>query len=157
MQPDAHIITTLARLGDSALNTGDIPVAAILLYNNDVLGAGYNTVKRNRLAGGHAEINALTDAMSKTGVDSFMRLDREHLTLITTWEPCPMCKGSIIEYNIRHVIVLKTKTMSYWLKQWEKSLKYEWNKQAAITDTLQLRLFEKHPLYDQQKGKLNSI
>ena len=144
-------VALLRSLGDSALAAGDVPVAAILVYDNKILGKGYNTVKQNSCAGGHAEINAITDAMRLLGADSFMHINRARLLLISTWEPCMMCRGAISEYNIQHVVIMKTKSMRHWLKQWEKVLKYEWNKQATINDTLFSHLFMKHPAYGQQK------
>lgn len=154
-KPDSAVSAKLSQLGDSALNTLDVPVAAVLVYNNVIIGEGWNTVRRNSMAGGHAEINAISDAMRKTGVDSFMKLDREHLTLITTLEPCSMCEGAIVEYNIRHVIIMKSKSMYHWFKQWKKLARYEWNKQVATTDSLQDALFKKHPDYNEQKMKSN--
>lgn len=145
----------LSALGDSAIGALDVPVAAILLYNNEIIGAGYNTVKKDSFAGGHAEINAISDAMHKTGLDSFMKLDRQQLVLITTWEPCLMCRGAIVEYNIQKVKIIKAKSLNHWCHQWKKALHYEWDKQAATADTLQDYLFRKHPLYNEQKMKNN--
>ena len=148
---ESKMTERLTQLGDSALHTFDVPVAAVLLYNNNIIGEGYNTVNRDRQAGGHAEINAISDAMRKTGVDSFMKLDRRQLMLITTLEPCYMCRGAVVEYNIEHVVIVKPKSLYHWFKQWRKIEKYEWNKQAATTDSLQDVLFRKHP----QFSKLN--
>jgi tRNA(Arg) A34 adenosine deaminase TadA len=149
-QADARITQKLQSLGDSALTTADVPVAAVLLFDQQIIGEGYNTVRSGMMAGGHAEINAISAAMKRTGVDSFMKLDRSRLMLVTTWEPCLMCRGAIVEYNIRHVVVMKTKPMDYWIKQWEKIARYEWHKQRSASDTLQDQLFRKHPLYHEQ-------
>jgi tRNA(Arg) A34 adenosine deaminase TadA len=150
-RPDSGITARLSLLADSAINTSDVPVAALLTYDNAVIGIGYNTVRRDRQAGGHAEINAISNAICNGDLDSFMKLDRSKLVLITTWEPCAMCRGAIIEYKIEQVNVLKMKSMFYWYRQWKEREKYEWNKRAAITDTLQEHLFRKHPLFKDQK------
>ena len=151
-KPDGTTATLLSKLGDSALLTADMPVAAVLLYNNAILGTGYNTVRKDLAAAGHAEINAISNSIRATGLDSFMKLDRSRLVLITTWEPCPMCRGAIIEYHINHVKVIKAKPMSYWYNQWTRGLGYEWNKEVAESDTLEEQLFRKHPLYNANAG-----
>jgi len=147
----SNVTEKLSASGDSAIATSDVPVAAVLLYYDSIIGSGYNTVKKNLLAGGHAEINAISDAMRRTGPDSFMKLDRTHLTLITTWEPCAMCRGAIIEYDIRHIVVMHPKPLTARFREWMRSERFEWNKQGTDIDTLQECLFKKHPLYKQQK------
>jgi len=149
-QPDNNLVSTLTKCGDSALQSGDVPVAALLLYDDQVIGQGYNTVLRNNDAGGHAELNALTDAMRRVGYDSFMRLPRTRLRLVATWEPCAMCKGGIATYGISRVVVMHPKPMSGQLTEWKKEMSYEWNKRQAAVDTLQEYLFRKHPLYRSQ-------
>ena len=152
-EPDLVTTRLLADLGDSALVALDVPVAAVLLYDGNVISTGYNTVRKDMLAGGHAEINAITNAIRKLQLDPFMKLDHDKLTLITTWEPCYMCQGAFAEYNISHVVILKRKSLPHWFKSWKKLQQYEWDKRAATTDTLQDFLFKKHPLYEQEKAK----
>lgn len=108
----------LNALGDSAIRSLDVPVAALVVYDNEVIGMGHNTVNRNGNIGGHAEINALSDAVIKLGgLDKFNALDRDKLALITTFEPCKMCEGAIIENFITHVIVVKMKPMKHWFQK----------------------------------------
>lgn len=149
------INSQLRTLGDSALRNADAPVASLLLYNGNVIGAGYNTVRKNTKAGEHAEINAISNAMARVGLDSFIHLNRDSLLLITTWEPCLMCRGAITEYNIPHVVVMRTKSLHHWMREWKKILKYEWNKQTTQNDTLQENLFRQSPMYDARKMKDN--
>ena len=106
---DDHHAVLLATLGDSALQHMDVPVASILLYNDTVIGAGYNTVVALGEAGGHAEINAISSALRSMGRERFDSLDRNNLMLVTTFEPCLMCRGAIVEYRIRNVVFLKQK------------------------------------------------
>jgi tRNA(Arg) A34 adenosine deaminase TadA len=138
----------LISLGDSAIATFDVPVAAILIYRNNLIGRGYNTVNRHGNIGGHAEINAISDAMAKIGFDSLNRLDRAYLTLITTYEPCKMCEGAITESYIKHVVVIKPKSMKHWFRKWKMRMLYQWNKQTTKSDSLQEYMFRKHPKYD---------
>lgn len=148
-----EVANVLNTLGDSALKSNDVPVSSIIIYRNSMIAKGYNTVKRDKLAGGHAEINAITNLFRAIGIDSFNKLNRDQLYLITTWEPCNMCKGAIIEYNIQHVVCTKTKSLQHWYHQWKKIQQYEWNKQVTNFDTLQEALFKKHPQYNTEKLK----
>lgn len=144
----------LQQLGDSALANGEIPVAALLVYNNDIIASGRNDVAIHNNITGHAEINAMANAVGQMGVNAFAKLDKDKLQLITTWEPCDMCQGAIIQYDIRHVIIVKPKSLKHWWQQWKKRQKYQWNKQIATPDTLQDHLFKKHPQYERQKSNL---
>jgi tRNA(Arg) A34 adenosine deaminase TadA len=70
--------TELHHLGEKALETNDVPVGAIVTYFDTLIGVGYNTVRRDKNLGGHAEINALSDAFGHFG-DEFSNLDRSQL------------------------------------------------------------------------------
>jgi len=142
--------TELTHLGEKALETKDVPVAAIVTYFDTIIGMGYNTVKRDFNLGGHAEINALSDAYSRFG-DAFSKLDRSKLVLYTTFEPCEMCKGAIVHYNIKHVYFMKDKSPFHWNKKQLKMLRYEWNKRRINGEHLQDSLLNLHPEYPGKK------
>jgi tRNA(Arg) A34 adenosine deaminase TadA len=91
-----HEVAELSALGATAIGSLVVPVAALLVYQGRIIGRGYNTVRREGNAGGHAEINAISDAMRSLGPEGFDALDRDHLVLLTTFEPCAMCRGAII-------------------------------------------------------------
>ncbi len=143
----------LLALGDSALQTGDVPVAAMLLYQGRVIGTGYNTVARNRMAGEHAEINAISQAMQQIGMAGWGKLNKEELTMLTTLEPCAMCRGALIEYHILHTAVVQPKSLRHWWRRWRSGWTYEWQKQQTTNDSIQEQLFRKHPQYDPEKAK----
>jgi tRNA(Arg) A34 adenosine deaminase TadA len=131
----------------TALQSLDVPVGAVILYNDTIFSSGYNTVIRNGNAGGHAEINAISNAIRKIGLSAFSKLDRKKLVLVTTFEPCMMCKGAIIEYNIQHVLFMKEKGLSHWLKNDAKEIRYELNKRQVAGGEKQDSLFRMHPLF----------
>jgi len=137
----------LELLGDSALASKDVPVAALLLYGGHVLGAGYNTVVRDGNAGGHAEINAISSALRALGEEHFRHLDRDSLRFVTTFEPCAMCRGAIVGYNIRKVEILKLKSVFDLLQEDLKILRYYWKRIAVDGAALQDTLFRRHPDY----------
>jgi tRNA(Arg) A34 adenosine deaminase TadA len=109
--------TELARLGAKALKTGDVPVGSILVYRDSIIGRGYNTVIGNNNLTGHAEINAINEAAVRMGMKVFSDLDRKYMTLYSTYEPCEMCKGTILHYNIKDVRFMKNKSIFHWWKR----------------------------------------
>ncbi len=147
-EPTTEQVEALTTLGQEAIRSGDVPVAALLLYNDSVIGKGYNTVLRDGNAGGHAEVNALSDAFRSLGREHFDRLDRDRMVLLTTFEPCALCRGSILEYRIGHVAFIEPKSVWHWMKEDVRSIGYELTRQRSGPDHLQDSLFRLHPAYD---------
>jgi tRNA(Arg) A34 adenosine deaminase TadA len=141
----AHYKKELVRLGAKAIETGDVPVGSVLVYRDSIIGRGYNTVIGNNNLSGHAEINAINEAAVRMGIKVFSDLDRKHLTLYTTYEPCEMCKGTIMHYNIKDVRFMKSKSIFHWWKRGAKSLFYEIKKRHIEGSNLQDSLFMLHP------------
>lgn len=134
-------------LGSKSLKKLDVPVGAIIIYNDSIIGRGYNTVLKDTVAFGHAEINAITSCLKKIGIENFKALDRNKLCLYTSLEPCEMCKGALIEYRIKKVYFMKSKKMMYWYKERNWEWVYEYNKTKIEGDNLQNALLKNHPLY----------
>jgi len=145
---DKDTETKLLSTAATALQSSDVPVGAVLLYNDSILSTGFNTVLRDSDVGRHAEINAISSAISKTGFKAFSKLDRNKLVLVSTFEPCMMCRGAAIEYNIRHVLFMKDKGIFHWLRSDAKQLRYEWNKVQCEGEEKQDSLFRLHPMYN---------
>jgi tRNA(Arg) A34 adenosine deaminase TadA len=137
----------LVRLGKIALESRDAPVVALLLYQGKIIGKGYNTVIRDSNAGGHAEINAISDAFTQFTRLEFALLNRDSLVLISTFEPCPMCKGALLHYNIKKVLFLKDKPLLTLLKDDLRSIRYLWRQIKGEPASLQDSLFSMHPDY----------
>ncbi|MCL5030152.1 MAG: nucleoside deaminase [Bacteroidetes bacterium] len=135
----------LIELAKEALRTNDVPISAIVVYKEQIIGRGYNTVFRNYDAGGHAEINAISDAIKNEGFTNFMNLNRDSLLLISTLEPCPMCKGAIELYRIKHVEFLKEKPILSWLNSSLGDFLYEFQKQQLKPSSIQDSLFKMRP------------
>lgn len=136
-------------LGQLALKSRDMPISSILIYNYKILGRGYNTVLRDNDAGGHAVINSINSAIEEVGLNTFMKLSRDSIKIITTYEPCEMCKGAMLEYKIKSVEFLKSKPLSYWLNEHYEDLGYELSKRKLDGEELQDSLFRLHPAYQQ--------
>jgi tRNA(Arg) A34 adenosine deaminase TadA len=136
-------------LGQHALKSQDMPISAILIYNYEILGRGYNTVLRDHNVGGHAVINSISNAIEEVGLNTFMNLSRDSMKIITTYEPCEMCKGAMLEYKITSVEFLKSKSLSYWLDEHYRELGYEFSKRKLEGEELQDSLFRLHPAYQE--------
>lgn len=145
-------LNLLKESGEKAIDHLDIPVGAILIHENKVIGIGYNTVLRDNNAAGHAEINAISDALSNIGHDEFSKLERNSMKLITTYEPCLMCRGAIINFRIKNVYFVQKKSISNHMHNKLKNLKYDFFLRKTVQDTLQEYLFKKHPEYESKRN-----
>ena len=88
----------LLKLTKKAYKKNEVPIAALIVYNNKVISKAYNKRHNQNDVLGHAEILAIKKASKK--------LKSWHLTgcnLYVTVEPCNMCKSVINEAKIDNV------------------------------------------------------
>ena len=79
----------------------EIPVGAIILDKNlNIIGKGYNTREKNKDILGHAEINAIKDAIKNTN----SKILNDSIIFINL-EPCLMCLGAIKEAHINTIVI----------------------------------------------------
>ncbi len=78
---------------------GEVPVGAIVVCNNTVIGRGYNQVEMLQDATAHAEMLAIGSASQYL---SSWRLER--CTLYTSLEPCAMCAGAILLSRVPRIV-----------------------------------------------------
>ncbi len=86
-------------LADRAAQAGEVPVGAVVVYQGEVLGRGWNRPITDCDPTAHAEIMALREAAAHWGA---YRLPET--CLYVTLEPCPMCVGAMIHARVRHLI-----------------------------------------------------
>jgi tRNA(Arg) A34 adenosine deaminase TadA len=141
----------LLELAERSLDSSDVPVGALLLYEGIIIGEGYNTVVRNAKAGEHAEVNAISQALATMGMEKFSSLDRSSLVLVSTFEPCLMCAGAFINYNIQNVYFMKEKELSFTGKEEALLIRYLFRRKQVRNKDEQASLFEKHPGYPAKK------
>ena len=84
---------------ERAFNEVEIPVGAVIIRKNSIIGKGHNMRESLNDPTAHAEIIAITSASST--IESW-RLD--DCTIYVTLEPCPMCTGAIINARIPRVV-----------------------------------------------------
>ena len=92
-------------LAKQAYNNNDIPVGAIVVKNDKIIGCGFNKRNVNKSVIGHAEIEAIEMACTYVGD---WRLD--DCVMYVTLVPCMMCAGAIVESRIKKVYYLCNRT-----------------------------------------------
>jgi tRNA(Arg) A34 adenosine deaminase TadA len=78
---------------------GEVPVGAVVVHNDKIIGRGQNRVLRDNDPTAHAEIVALRAA----GL-SLRNYRLNHCTLYVTLEPCAMCAGAILHARIARLV-----------------------------------------------------
>ncbi len=86
----------LARL---AGREGEVPVGAVVVRGQSVIGRGYNSPISKRDPTAHAEILALREAAAALG-----NYRLEEAQLFVTMEPCAMCAGALLAARIRRLV-----------------------------------------------------
>ncbi|MGH1485327.1 MAG: tRNA adenosine(34) deaminase TadA [Cellvibrionaceae bacterium] len=86
-------------LADQAESLEEVPVGALLVLNDEVIGRGYNQPITTNDPTAHAEIIALRDAAKHLGNYRLVGA-----TLYVTIEPCTMCAGAIIHSRISRLV-----------------------------------------------------
>ena len=76
----------------------DVPIGAIITYNNKIIAKAYNQKEWKNCATYHAEILAIEKACLKIG--NFRLCDCD---IYVTKEPCMMCLGAILSARIKNI------------------------------------------------------
>lgn len=87
------------KLAETAFFKDEVPVGAVVVYNNRIIGRGYNQVEMLCDPTAHAEMLALSAACT-TLHEKYL----SHCTLYVTLEPCMMCTGAIVWSKLARVV-----------------------------------------------------
>jgi tRNA(adenine34) deaminase len=87
----------LAAKDAEAIN--EVPIGAVIVYQQQIIGRGYNKRETNLDPTAHAEMIAIKQA--STALGAWRLLD---CTLYVTLEPCPMCAGAIVQARVPRVV-----------------------------------------------------
>jgi tRNA(adenine34) deaminase len=79
-----------------ASNKNEVPVGAVIVKGNEIVGSGHNRVLENMSVAAHAEIMAINSASQK--LNNYRLIDCD---LYVTLEPCHMCAKAIIDARIK--------------------------------------------------------
>ena len=101
MTPDKYpdFMAIAMREAEQAYEKGEVPVGAIVVFEDKVIGRGFNQTESLHDATAHAEILALSAAYNHFGD---WRL--ENCVLFSTLEPCAMCAGAAILSRIKTIV-----------------------------------------------------
>lgn len=78
---------------------GEVPIGAVVVYQDEIIGRAHNLRETSQNAVTHAELMAIQQACEAIGS---WRL--EETTMYVTLEPCPMCAGAILQSRIPRVV-----------------------------------------------------
>ncbi len=87
------------QLAERAEAEGEVPVGAVVVLDEQVVGEGWNQPIGDNDPTAHAEVMALRAAARQ--LDNYRLLDT---TLYVTLEPCMMCSGAIIHARVKRVV-----------------------------------------------------
>ena len=87
------------RCAQRALEAGEVPVGAVVVYGDRIVGRGWNRNLTDRDPTAHAEIVALREAGATLGNHRLSGCD-----LFATIEPCPMCAGALVHARIKRLV-----------------------------------------------------
>lgn len=100
MTQDEKYMKEAIRQARKAYALGEVPIGCVIVYQERIIGRGYNRRNTDKNTLAHAEITAINKASRKMGD---WRL--EDCTLYVTLEPCQMCAGAIVQARITEVVM----------------------------------------------------
>lgn len=87
------------RSAQRALDSGEVPVGAVVVHEGKIIGRGFNRNLGDSDPTAHAEVVALREAGAAIGNHRLPGCD-----LFVTIEPCAMCAGAIVHARIRSLV-----------------------------------------------------
>lgn len=98
-QLDAKFMTCALALAQRAYDLGEVPVGAVLVKGEKIIGEGWNQPITTHDATAHAEIVAIRNAAQQ---QQNYRLPST--TLYVTVEPCTMCVGAVVHARVERLV-----------------------------------------------------
>ncbi|AOZ97652.1 tRNA adenosine(34) deaminase TadA [Butyrivibrio hungatei] len=99
-QKDIKYMKAAIAQARKAYKLGEVPIGCVIVYEDKIIGRGYNRRNTDKTPLAHAEITAIKKA------GKFMQDWRlEGCKLYVTLEPCQMCAGAIVQARIPEVIM----------------------------------------------------
>lgn len=100
MTQDEKYMREAIRQAKKAYALGEVPIGCVIVYQDKIIGRGYNRRNTDKNTLAHAEITAINKASKKL---KDWRL--EECTLYVTLEPCQMCAGAIVQARVPRVVM----------------------------------------------------
>ncbi len=99
MKKDKEYMVIAMEEAEKAREIGEVPIGAIIVYEDKIIGRGHNIRETTQQTLSHAELLSIQEANEVIGS---WRL--EDCTLYVTLEPCAMCAGAIVQSRIKRVV-----------------------------------------------------
>jgi tRNA(adenine34) deaminase len=96
---DEYYMALALQQAHKAYQLEEVPVGAVVVLNEKIIGTGFNQVIRLNDPTAHAEILAIREACQN--VSNYRLIDA---TLYTTLEPCCMCAGAIVHARVKRLV-----------------------------------------------------
>src|SRR5256714_2082641 len=97
--PDEYFMCEALRQGQKAYAADEVPVGAVVVRGDKIIGRAHNQIELLKDATAHAEMLAITQAEAAVGDWRLTNCE-----LFVTKEPCPMCAGALVHVRMRRVI-----------------------------------------------------
>ena len=97
--PHSHFMQQAYQQAQAAAQMDEVPVGAVVVRDQQIIGAAHNMSRQLRDPTAHAEMMAITQAAESVGD---WRL--EGCTMYVTLEPCIMCAGAILQARIPQIV-----------------------------------------------------
>ena len=98
MKPIEEFMLLAINEAKRARDCNEVPVGAVVVRDNSVIGTGFNSVIQDHSVTSHAEIHALNSASKAMRNYRLLNCD-----LYVTLEPCHMCAKAIVDARINFV------------------------------------------------------
>jgi tRNA(adenine34) deaminase len=102
-ESDAKFMARALELAREAERAGEVPVGAVVVKDDVIVGEGWNRPISTNDPTAHAEIVALRAAAQQLA--TYRLLDT---TLYVTLEPCPMCAGAMVHARVKRLVYAAT-------------------------------------------------
>jgi tRNA(adenine34) deaminase len=95
---DVKYIDKSIEFAQKAAEEGEVPVGAVIVRNNEIIGYGYNKKEQNNSVLEHAELIAIK--MAEENLDNWRLSECD---MYVSLDPCPMCASAIKQSRIKNV------------------------------------------------------
>jgi len=97
---DNYFMAEAMRMAQLAFEEGEIPVGAVAVIGERIIGKGYNQTEKLHDVTAHAEMLAITAASDYLGAKYL-----QDCTLYVTLEPCVMCAGALYWSQMKRLVI----------------------------------------------------